>query len=105
VYAQRDVRLTRASSVVAVLSVEERTPLALFDCGRRLLRSWVAIVAAGWAYHPISIVIDQPTAPELTMLAGGSDAVAIFRVGLTSEPAGTSHRRPLSAVVVPRSPA
>lgn len=100
IYAQRDVRLTRSSSVVAVLSVDERTPLALFDCGRRLLRSWTTIVGAGWAYHPISIVIDQPTAPELTRLAGVKDAVAIFRVGYTQEPAVTSNRRPVSATVV-----
>ncbi|MDQ1444346.1 MAG: hypothetical protein QOI20_810 [Acidimicrobiaceae bacterium] len=102
VYAQRDVRLTKASSAVAVLSVADRDPMTLFDCGRRLLRSWVTIMASGHAYHPISIVIDQPTAADLTRLSGVGDAVAIFRVGVPTGPAVKSNRRPLSAVVTPR---
>jgi hypothetical protein len=101
VYAQRDVRLTRDSAAVAVLSVPlGRDPMALFECGRRLLRCWVATVASGHAYHPISIVIDQATAPELTRLAGVDDAVAIFRVGEPTGAAVASNRRPLSAVVL-----
>jgi hypothetical protein len=100
VYAQRDVRLTRASSCVAVLSAPSREPMVLFEVGRRLLRSWVSIVAAGHAYHPISIVIDQATAPELSALAGVDDAVAIFRMGAPTGPAVPSRRRALSAVMI-----
>lgn len=102
VYSRRDVVMTRASSTVAVLSVDERSPLALFECGRRLLRAWVTLAAAGWSSHPISIVIDQPTAPELTALAGVDDAVAIFRLGHTDKPAVTSQRRGLDLLVAPR---
>jgi len=100
VYARRDVRLTKASSAVAVLSVDDRVPLTMFECGRRLLRCWVTITGAQHSYHPISIVIDQATAPELTRMAGVSHAVAIFRVGFTPEPAVVSNRRPLGNLLM-----
>lgn len=99
IYALRDVWLTRDSSAVVVIAAPDRAPLSLFEAGRRLLRSWVEIVGHGWSYHPISIVIDQDTAPELTKMAGVSDAVAIFRVGYTSKPAVTSRRRELIDIV------
>jgi hypothetical protein len=99
-YARRDVLLTRASSAVAVLSSRGRDPLDLFEAGRRLLRAWVTINASGHSYHPISIVIDQATAPELTRLAGVEDAVAIFRVGYTDQKAATSSRRGLGDLLV-----
>lgn len=93
VYAQRDVYLTRHSSAIAVLTAENREPFTLFECGRRLLRAWVAINAMHFSYHPISIVIDQPTVTELAQKAGVVDPVAIFRVGYTSKPAPWSNRR------------
>lgn len=99
VYAQRDVRLTRASSAVAVLSVDRRDPLSLFECGRRLCRAWVACAAAGWSTHPISIVIDQATSTDLTAMAGVPDAVAVFRVGYTDRPAVASRRRAVDVLV------
>jgi hypothetical protein len=103
VYARRDVALTKASAAVAVLAVDRHEPLDLFACGRRLVRAWITITAAGHAYHPISIVIDQqPTATELTALAGVGHAVAIFRVGYTDRPAVTSRRRGLDLVVSAR---
>jgi hypothetical protein len=103
IYAQRDVRLTRASSAIAVLIVEDRRPETLFDCGRRLIRSWTAINAEGFSWHPMSIVIDQPTVRELAGLIGGRDGVAIYRVGFTPEPAPWSKRRGLDAVLQPAS--
>jgi hypothetical protein len=103
IYAQRDVRLTKASSAIAVLIVEDRRPETLFDCGRRLIRSWTAINAEGFSWHPMSIVIDQPTVRELAGLIGGRDGVAIYRVGFTPERAPWSKRRGLDAVLQPAS--
>jgi hypothetical protein len=93
IYAQRDVYLTRHSAAITVLTVENRDPLTLFDCGRRLLRAWVTINAAGFSYHPISIVIDQPTVIELAEKGLVENPVAIFRVGYTADPAPWSNRR------------
>jgi len=101
-YAQRDVRLTRASGAMAVLTVENREPLALFDCGRRLIRSWTAINAAGYAWHPMSVVIDQATFTDLARLVDGRDPVAIYRVGRPLGDAAWSQRRSLDAVLVPQ---
>ncbi len=99
IYAQRDVRLTKASSAIAVLIVEDRRPETLFECGRRLIRSWTAINAEGYSWHPMSIVIDQPTVRELAALIGGRDGVAIYRVGFTPKAAPWSKRRGLEAVL------
>jgi len=93
VYAQRDVELTRRSSAIAVLAADNMEPLTLFECGRRLLRAWVTINAACYSYHPISIVIDQPTANELARQANVPYPVAIFRVGYTPRSAAWSNRR------------
>lgn len=100
VYAQRDVRLTHASGAMAVLTTESREPLALFDCGRRLIRSWTLINHLGYSWHPMSIVIDQATVGELSEMIDGHDPVAIYRVGYTASPAAWSKRRDLSAVLV-----
>jgi hypothetical protein len=101
IYAQRDVRLTRASGAIAVLVAEDRRPETLFQCGRRLLRSWAAINAVGYSWHPMSIVIDQPTVQDLSTMMDGRDGVAIYRVGCTPEPAPWSKRRALDAVITP----
>jgi len=100
-YAQRDVRLTRASAAMAVLTTEERSPTALFACGRRLLRSWTLINALGYAWHPMSVVIDQSTVADLRTMIDGRDPVAIYRVGYTAYPAAWSRRRTLDAIVTP----
>jgi hypothetical protein len=100
-YAQRDVRLTRASSAMAVLTVEDRSVPSLFDAGRRLIRSWTVINQLGHAWHPMSVVIDQATVRQLTTLIDGADPVAIYRVGYTPNVAAVSKRRPLDVVVVP----
>ena len=91
VYAQRDVYLTRRSATIAVLTAQDRDPLTLFECGRRLLRAWVMSNAACYSYHPISIVIDQPTVNELASKV--KNPVAIFRVGYTPKAAPCSNRR------------
>ena len=100
-YAQRDVRLTRASGAMAVLVAESREPIALFECGRRLIRSWALINQLGYAWHPMSVVIDQSTVDELRTAIGGRDPVAIYRVGYTPQVAAVSQRRSLEHVVVP----
>jgi hypothetical protein len=105
IYAQRDVRLTRASSAMAVLIAQNRRPESLFECGRRPIRSWTLINSLGYAWHPMSVVIDQATVNDLRDLIGGRDPVAIYRVGSAPSPAAWSKRRALDAVLVPTPPA
>lgn len=100
-YAQRDVRFTRASGAMAVLLGQGRDPLALFEAGRRLTRSWTLINAHGYAWHPMSVVIDQATVNELRGMIDGHDPIAIYRVGFTEESAARSRRRPLAQILVP----
>jgi hypothetical protein len=103
VYAQRDVELTEASGAMAVLTVESREPAALFDAGRRLTRSWTLINQLGYAWHPMSVVIDQPTVDDLRRRIGGRDPIAIYRVGYTPRVAAISGRRALDRVLLPAS--
>jgi hypothetical protein len=101
IYAQRDVRLTLASGAMAVLLADDRGPASLFQCGRRLIRSWTLINSQGFSWHPMSVVIDQTTVTELRTLIGGRDPVAIYRVGHTPEKAAWSNRRSLEAITIP----
>lgn len=101
IYAQRDVRLTRASAAMAVLLTPDRKPETLFECGRKLIRSWTTINAHGFAWHPMSIVIDQPTVTDLSQLIRGQDGVAIYRVGHTDDRVPWSKRRDLRDVMTP----
>jgi hypothetical protein len=101
VYAQRDVRLTAASSVMAVLVVPDRTVETLVRSGQTLIRSWTLINSLGYSWHPMSVVIDQPTVDRLREMIGGQDPIAIYRVGWTGEPAAWSRRRSLASVVMP----
>jgi hypothetical protein len=100
IYAQRDVRLTRASSVMAVLLAPDRTPETLVGLGQTLIRSWTLVNSLGYAWHPMSVVIDQPTVDRLRELVGGRDPIAIYRVGWTDKPAAWSHRRALESILV-----
>jgi hypothetical protein len=73
-YAQRDVRLTRASGAMAVLVAPDRRPWTLFELGRRLVGAWIEINALGYAWHPMSVVIDRPeTVDTLRGRLGGRD--------------------------------
>jgi nitroreductase len=100
VFASRDVRLLRRATSVAVLRADDLTPASLFDAGRRLLRAWVSINAAGFAYHPISIAVDRPeTAPSVAKISGVDCPVAVFRIGHPTKLAPRSNRRPLDDVL------
>ena len=99
IYAQRDVRLTAASSAMAVLVAPDRSVETLIRTGQTLIRSWALINALGYAWHPMSVVIDQPTVDRLRLMIGGQDPIAIYRVGWTSERAAWSHRRSLDSVL------
>ena len=104
-YSSRDIRLLRRAPAVAVLGAPDLSPPALVDAGRRLLRCWVTITAAGYAYHPISIAVDRPeTAPEVAAVAGVAVPVAVFRIGRPTRPAPESNRRPLAEVLRPARP-
>jgi hypothetical protein len=96
-YASRDVRLLRGSVAVCVLGAASLDPHHLFDAGRRLLRSWATIGAAGWACHPISVAVDRPeTAPLVAALAGVPVPVAVYRIGHPISAVPRSNRRPLA---------
>jgi hypothetical protein len=99
-YSSRDVRLLRRAPAVAVLGAPDLSTPALVDAGRRLLRCWVTITAAGYGYHPISIAVDRPeTAPDVAAAAGVAVPVAVFRIGRPTRPAPESNRRPLADVL------
>ena len=101
-FASRDVRLLRRSVAVAVLGAASLDPPDLFDAGRRLLRAWVTICAAGWAYHPISIAVDRPeTAPQVAALAGVAVPAAVFRIGHPTHDLPPSGRLPLRSILRP----
>lgn len=100
-YAQRDVRFTKASGAMAVLTAPGRSPQDLFACGRRLIRSWTVINGLGYAWHPMSVVIDQATVNDLRPMIGGRDPVAIYRVGYTDLGAARSQRRSIETILVP----
>ena len=69
--------------------------------GGRLLRCWVTITAAGFGYHPISIVVDRPeTAPAVAATTGLPVPVAVFRIGHPRRPAPLSNRRSLDDVLL-----
>jgi nitroreductase len=100
VYAGRDIRLLAKARAVAVLGAADLTAPTLVDAGRRLLRCWVAIHAAGYACHPISVAVDRPeTAPGVARVAGVPVPVAVFRIGHPTRPAPESNRRPLRDVL------
>jgi len=104
VYSSRDLRLLAGSVAVCVLGSPSLDPADLFDAGRRLLRSWVCVGAAGWACHPISIAVDRPeTAPAVAALAGTPVPVAVYRIGHPTSEAPRSNRRPLVDIVRSRS--
>ena len=100
-YASRDIRLLAQARAVAVLGAADLSPETVVDAGRRLLRCWVTISAAGFACHPISIAVDRPeTAPAVAALSGLPVPVAVFRIGHPRRPGPVSNRRPLDDVVV-----
>jgi hypothetical protein len=100
IYASRDVRLLSQSVAVCVLGAPSLDPADLFDAGRRLLRSWASIGAAGWACHPISVAVDRPeTCPLVASLADVAVPVAVYRLGHPKQRAPVSNRRPLHDVI------
>ena len=103
-YAGRDIRLLARAQAVAVLGAEDLGPATVVDAGRRLLRCWVTISAAGFGCHPISIAVDRPeTAPQVAAVTGLPVPVAVFRVGHPRRPAPASNRRSLDDVLRPTS--
>jgi hypothetical protein len=101
VYSTRDVAMFTAAPKAAVIGAEDMSPASLFDAGRRLLRSWVTVAAAGYACHPFSIAIDEKsTAPKVAELTGVQVPVALYRIGKpTKQPYG-SNRKDLASVLI-----
>jgi hypothetical protein len=100
-YSARDARLLARARAVAVLGAADLSAVTLVDAGRRLLRAWVTITAAGFACHPISIAVDRPeTAPAVAARAGVAVPVAVFRIGHPRRGAPRSNRRDLKDVLI-----
>lgn len=100
VYSSRDVRLLSNSVAVCVLGAPSLSPPDLFAAGRRLMRSWSTVGAAGWACHPISVAVDRPeTAPLVAALAGVPVPVAVYRIGHPLAVVQRSNRRSLADVL------
>lgn len=101
-YSTRDVAMFTAAPKAAVLAANDMSPAGLFDAGRRLLRSWVTVVAAGYAYHPFSIAIDEKsTAPQVAQISGAPVPVALYRIGKSKKPPRQlSNRKGLAEVLI-----
>jgi molybdopterin/thiamine biosynthesis adenylyltransferase len=102
-YALAEVRAFRVAPRAVVVHVDDMTPRALFEAGRRLLRSWVVIASHGYDYQPFSVAVDnRDAAAKLAELAEVKHAVALYRVGKGNAPSqGTSNRKPLEQVLLP----
>ncbi len=100
-YASRDIRLLAQAQAVAVLGADDLDPATVVDAGRRLLRCWVTISAAGFACHPISVAVDRPeTAATVAAVTGLPVPVAVFRIGHPRRAAPVSNRRSLDDVLI-----
>ncbi|MET3568246.1 hypothetical protein ABIC47_003762 [Leifsonia sp. 563] len=101
IYSTRDISMFRSAPAAAVLGARSLDPLDLFDAGRRLLRSWVTIAAAGFDCHPFSIAIDDPTtARRVGAEVGVATPVALYRIGRCSVPPYGSNRKSLDSVSI-----
>ena len=102
IYSSSEVSMFAAAPKVAVLTAADMSPRALFDAGRRLLRSWVEITAAGYSTQPYSVgVDDEDAARKVAAIAGVDVPVALYRIGRpTKIPKLPSNRKPLSDVLV-----
>ncbi len=100
-YSTRDVAMFTAAPIAAVLGADDMSPKSILEAGRRLLRSWVTITAAGYSCHPFSIAIDErSTAPQVAQLTGVAVPIALYRIGkATKEPYG-SNRKELKDVLI-----
>jgi nitroreductase len=99
-YSSREIRLLARAQAVAVMGAADMSAVTLVNAGRRLLRCWVTITAAGFAYHPISVAVDRPeTAPDVAAEAGVRVPVAVFRIGHPRQDAPLSNRRSLDDVL------
>jgi hypothetical protein len=100
--AAADVGYFTKASRAAVLSAEDMTPEALFDAGRRLLRSWVTIVSDGFSYQPFSVGVDEAKpAARVAEITGVENPVALYRIGKAKKaPRGVSPRKTLKDVLI-----
>ncbi|HEU5033330.1 MAG TPA: hypothetical protein VFT62_01085 [Mycobacteriales bacterium] len=102
-YAARDVRLATSAPSIAVLVAPDMSLPSIFDAGRRLVRSWVTVTAAGAAYHPWSIVIDEDRTRPMLAEVVGAVPMAMFRIGYPTKTVPPSRRRPVEAFLRPPS--
>jgi hypothetical protein len=101
-FSSSEVAMFASAPEAAVLTATDMSPPALFNAGRRLLRSWVTIVAAGYAYQPYSVAVDEgSTIPEVGRIAEVDFPVALYRVGKAVKPPRIpSNRKPLNEVLI-----
>lgn len=60
--------------------------------GQVLLRCWLAAARRGWSAHPLSQLLDCPESAALMHKAVAGVPVAVFRIGVPTQPAAASHR-------------
>ena len=102
VYAARDVSVFLSGHSAAIVGVQERTPTALLDAGRRLLRSWLTVQSHGLDYQPYSVAVDSWSAvARVSDITGVPHPVALYRVGKAIDKPGSSNRHPLQHVLRP----
>lgn len=100
-YSTRDVAMFTGAPIAAVLGASDMTPASLYDAGRRLLRSWVVVTAAGYNVHPFSIAIDEKsTAPKVAQITGVGVPVALYRIGRATKKPYGSNRKDLASVLI-----
>jgi molybdopterin/thiamine biosynthesis adenylyltransferase len=102
-YSSRDIGVFTSSPQAAVMTAPEMSPPVLFDAGRRLLKSWVNIVSAGYSYQPFSVAVDnKEAAARVAEIAGVDETpVALYRIGRAKKPPrGYSGRKPLEKVLI-----
>lgn len=85
-------------TVVALWADVDPTPERLGELGEHLLATWLAGERAGWRAHPLSELLDDPSAAEaLEAWAGGrlgrpAGLVSVWRWGRPTEPPPRSPR-------------
>jgi hypothetical protein len=82
---------------VLVLVGAIRTHEQMLETGRSLLRSWLSLTRSGFHVHPLSQILDAPSAAaELSRRAGVGErekALCVFRVGRSAPPARSRRLR------------
>lgn len=80
---KHDEALMASASAISIWAVKDRTPEALFVCGRHIERLWLKAVQIGLAVHPMhSMCADPESRSELATICGlKASPVFVVRMG------------------------